>query len=94
MTLNTKINRGPLARTMCDSAFWKGQDDFPSSQLWSDEVEWEPKGASDNLGDFEIQWENTQPIFVEVKDPCWEGELEDNEKVGPRRSQPRNLFIT
>lgn len=139
MTFNSEIKLGPLTRAMCDSASWKGQDDFLSSQLWADEVEkvlsflevhgqferylpvlkgklsqrngalaeaivafffhrngfsilsWEPKGASDNLGEFEIQWKNTQPIFVEVKGPRWEGELEDDEKFGPRRGQPRYI---
>ena len=124
---------------MCDSASWKGQDDFPSSQLWADELEkvlsflqvhaqferylpvlkgkltqrdgalaearvafffhrngfsilsWEPKGASNRSGEFEIQWKNAQSIFVEVKGPRWEGELEDDEKFGPRRSQPRYI---
>ncbi len=54
-------------------------------------ISWEPKGASNRLGEFEIQWKNTQSIFVEVKGPRWEGELEDDEKVGPRRRQPRSI---
>jgi hypothetical protein len=139
MTFNPEIKLGPLTSAMCDSASWKGQDDFPSSQLWADEAEkilsflqvhgqferylprlkgkitqrdgalaearvafffhrngfsilsWEPKGASNRFGEFEIQWKNARPIFVEVKGPRWEGELEDNEKFGPRRSQPRYL---
>jgi len=139
MIFNPEMKLGPLTSAMCDSASWKGQDDFPSSQLWADEAEkvlsflqvhgqfqrylpvlkgkitqrdgalaearvafffhrngfsilsWEPKGASNRFGEFEIQWKNTRPIFVEVKGPRWEGELEDNEKFGPRRSQPRYL---
>lgn len=139
MTLNPEIRLGPLTSAMCDSASWKGQDNFPPSQLLANEVEkilsflqvhgqfqrylpvlkgkitqrdgalaearvafffhrngfsilsWEPEGASNRLGDFEVQWKKTRPIFVEVKGPRWEGELEDNEKFGPRRSQPRYL---
>jgi hypothetical protein len=52
-------------------------------------VSWEPKGASDRFGEFEIQWGNTKPIFVEVKGPRWEGELTEEEKFGPRRKQPK-----
>ena len=107
MTFNSEIKLGPLTRAMCDSPSWKGQDDFPSSQLWADELEkvlsflqvhaqfecylpvlkgkltqrdgalaearvafffhrngflilsWEPKGASDNLGEFEISFIST-----------------------------------
>ena len=102
MTFNSEIKLGPLTRAMCDSPSWKGQDDFPSSQLWADELEkvlsflqvhaqfecylpvlkgkltqrdgalaearvafffhrngflilsWEPKGASNRFGEFEI----------------------------------------
>lgn len=31
------------------------------------------------------------PFFVEVKGPRWEGELDDAEKFGPRRLQPRYM---
>lgn len=52
-------------------------------------VSWEPKGSSNTLGEFEIQWARTNPIFVEVKGPRWEGELEDNEIHGQRRHQQK-----
>ncbi len=52
-------------------------------------VAWEPTGLSNKLGEFEIQWPGTQPIFVEVKGPRWEGELSDAERKGPRRKKPR-----
>jgi hypothetical protein len=139
MTYNSEIKLGPLTRAICESASWKGQDDFPSNQIWADEVEkvlyflqiqgkferylpnlkgkltqrdgalaearvafffhlngflissWEPKGADNRLGEFDIQWKNTLPLFVEVKGPRWEGELEDYEKSGLRLSQPRYI---
>lgn len=52
-------------------------------------LSWEPQGASSRLGEFEVQWNSLQPIFVEVKGPRWEGELSDEELNGPRRHQPR-----
>src|SRR5262249_8736618 len=30
---------GPLSSTVVDRARWRGQDEFPSSQEWADEVE-------------------------------------------------------
>jgi hypothetical protein len=54
-------------------------------------LSWEPKGLSNKLGEFEIQWPDTQPIFVEVKGPRWEGELNDAERKGPRRKKPRYI---
>ncbi len=42
---------------------------------------WEPRGASGSLGEFEIQWKSTSPIFVEVKGPRWEGELDQSERT-------------
>jgi len=42
-------------------------------------ISWEPPGEKNRLGEFEIIWPNTKPIFVEVKGPRWEGELNDEE---------------
>jgi hypothetical protein len=134
-----EVKLGPLTQAICKDASWEGEDAFPSSQIWADEVEkvlsflqvkgqferylpmfrgtlvqrngalaearvafffhrngfsivsWEPRGLSNKLGEFEIQWPSTQPIFVEVKGPRWEGELDDAEKLGPRRQQPRDI---
>ena len=54
-------------------------------------ISWAPRGASSHLGEFEVQWNSLQPIFVEVKGPRWEGELSENELNGPRRHQPRYI---
>ncbi|MBW1795635.1 MAG: hypothetical protein JRJ38_14600 [Deltaproteobacteria bacterium] len=35
----TEITLGPLTSTVIDRARWAGEDDFPSSQLWADEIE-------------------------------------------------------
>lgn len=139
MNLHTEIVLGPLTQAICTKASWEGQDDFPSNQVWADEVErtlsflqvknqleryrsnlkgkltqrdgalaearvalflhrnnfsilsWEPKGASLKIGEFEIQWQNEEPIFVEVKGPRWEGELNGDEKSGSRKKQPRYI---
>jgi hypothetical protein len=50
-------------------------------------VSWEPMAESGHPGEFEIQWKNDPPIFVEVKAPGWEGELSEEEKRIPRRNK-------
>lgn len=130
---------GHLTKTIRHGASWQGLDEFPSTQMWADEVErvlsflqvhgqferylprlrgkltqrdgalaearvafffsrngfnivsWEPDGAGSNLGEFEVQWNSLQPVFVEVKGPRWEGELSKEELNGPRRSKPRHI---
>lgn len=46
---------------------------------------WEPQGSSNSLGEFEIQWNSSLPIFVEVKGPTWEGELNESELKNGRK---------
>lgn len=46
---------------------------------------WEPRTASGSLGEFEIQWKSTSPIFVEVKGPRWEGEMDQSERTIRKR---------
>jgi hypothetical protein len=50
---------------------------------------WEPKGNSNKFLEYEIQWQETKPIFVEVKGPRWEGELDISEIKGGRKQKPR-----
>ena len=38
-------------------------------------LNWEPMKVPDRPGDIDIQWMETEPIFVEVKGPGWKGEL-------------------
>ena len=46
---------------------------------------WEPRTASGSLGEFEIQWKSTSPIFVEVKGPRWDGDLDQTERTMRKR---------
>lgn len=134
MSFPSKETLGPLLRSMCNGASWWNKDDFPSNQIWADEIEkvlshldehnqfqrylpnlrgklsqrngalaearvafffcrngfsiisWEPHGNSNSLGEFEIQWDSTAPIFVEVKGPTWEGELNETERNSDRKN--------
>jgi len=52
-------------------------------------LSWEPAGDAGKTGEFEVQWRDTDPMFVEVKGPRWEGELASDEKTGPRRQGPK-----
>jgi hypothetical protein len=54
-------------------------------------LSWEPKSTTGKLGDLEIQWFDTGPIFVEIKGPDWQGELSDSEKMGERKTQLKYL---
>ncbi|MFQ5729708.1 MAG: hypothetical protein ACE5GN_05045 [Waddliaceae bacterium] len=42
-------------------------------------------------GDLEISWRGTEPLFLEVKCPRWEGELEENERQSGRKEQHKYL---
>jgi len=133
MSVPSGVTLGPLLQSVFRSASWEGQDDFPSNQIWADEIEkilthlkahnqlerylpnlrgkltqrngalaegrvsfflngigytiisWEPHGNANSLGEFEIQWKSSPPIFVEVKGPTWEGELGKNERNNGRK---------
>ena len=54
-------------------------------------LRFEPREVKDRPGDIDIQWKDTEPIFVEVKGPGWEGELSDEERRGVRRNQPKYI---
>jgi hypothetical protein len=43
-------------------------------------ISWEPPGAFHSIGEFEIQWQLENSIFVEVKGPGWRGELSSDER--------------
>ncbi|NPV58865.1 MAG: hypothetical protein HPY75_04275 [Actinobacteria bacterium] len=42
-----------------------------------------------NHVDLEIQWRDSPIIYCEVKNPGWEGELSDAEKLGARKRMPK-----
>ncbi len=133
LSVPSDVTLGPLLQLTCRGASWEGQDDFPSNQIWANEIEkvlshlkahnqlqrylsnlrgkltqrngalsegrvsfffwdigykiisWEPHGNANSLGEFEIQWKSSPPIFVEVKGPTWEGELGKNERDNGRK---------
>ena len=54
-------------------------------------LKWEPLEVPDRPGDLDIQWKETEQIFVEVKGPGWEGELSDEERKTGRKNQPKYI---
>ena len=54
---------------------------------------WAPEEVSGRPGDLEIQWLDTEPIFVEVKAPGWESELTQRERLGSRKDLPKNINL-
>ncbi len=72
-----------------DSALAEARASYFFNQKGFSIVSWEPKGSSNKPGEFEIKWAETNSIFVEVKAPRWEGELDCKEKHGQRRHQKK-----
>jgi hypothetical protein len=54
-------------------------------------LKWEPQEPGKNPGDLEIQWKETEPIFVEVKGRDWQGELSKDELRAKRQDQPKYI---
>lgn len=54
-------------------------------------LRWEPEEVKNRPGDLEIQWRGTEPIFVEVKAPDWEGELTVRERQAGRKEHPKYI---
>jgi hypothetical protein len=52
---------------------------------------WEPEEVRGRPGDLEVQWRETEPIFVEVKGPNWEGELTEDERQNGRKELPKYI---
>lgn len=52
---------------------------------------WQPRAKPQIPGDLEIQWMDTEAIFVEVKGPGWEGELTPDEIAAQRQHQPKYI---
>ena len=51
---------------------------------------WEPEEVPGVPGDLEIAWPDTEPIFLEVKCPSWQGELSEGERDS-RIKQPKYI---
>jgi hypothetical protein len=52
---------------------------------------WEPVAVAGIPGDIEISWRDTEPLFLEVKCPSWEGELEKKEIQAGRTERPKYI---
>jgi hypothetical protein len=52
---------------------------------------WEPEEVANHPGDLEIQWRASEPIFVEVKGPGWEGELSQEALDSGRQRLPKYI---
>jgi len=53
-------------------------------------TEWEPK-VTNQPGDLEVRWQQTTPIFAEIKHPTWESELSEEERDAGRKDQPQHI---
>lgn len=54
-------------------------------------LRWEPEEVPDRPGDIDIQWRDTEAIFVEVKGPGWEGELSKEALDAGRQHGPKYI---
>jgi hypothetical protein len=54
-------------------------------------LRWEPEEVAGRPGDLDIQWRETEPVFVEVKGPGWEGELSREEILARRQDGPKYI---
>lgn len=54
-------------------------------------LQWEPEAVAGRPGDLDIQWRDTEPFFVEVKGPGWEGELTRDEIAEGRTTAPKYI---
>ena len=52
-------------------------------------LDWEPIAVPNRPGDIEIQWQDGEPLFIEVKGPGWEGELSPEEIRSGRQHLPK-----
>jgi len=50
-------------------------------------VDWKPRGAAANEGEYTVQGQSRQRIFVEVKSPGWEGEVSEVERRAGRLAE-------
>jgi hypothetical protein len=54
-------------------------------------LRWEPEEVAGRPGDLEIQWRSSEPMFLEVKGPDWEGELTEAERRAGRKDLPKYI---
>jgi hypothetical protein len=53
--------------------------------------DWEPKGEGNHEGEFRMQRTGEPSIFVEVKSPGWEAQIQDEERRKDRSKKPKFL---
>ena len=54
-------------------------------------VEWEPPGNNNKKGEYSITPNGEDVVFVEVKSPGWEGQLDPEEQRSVRKKQPKYM---
>lgn len=54
-------------------------------------LRWESEEVPNHPGDLEIQWQEGERVFVEVKGPGWEGELTAEERRDGRTRLPKYI---
>lgn len=52
-------------------------------------VQWEPPGNGNFIGEFSVQALPSQPLFVELKSPGWEGQLSQERRDAGRARQEK-----
>jgi hypothetical protein len=54
-------------------------------------VEWEPPGADGSKGEFVVESQSKERVFVEVKGPGWQGEVTPEQRKSGRLKQPKYI---
>ncbi len=80
-----------LRATERDGALAEARVGFYFHRLGFSILGWEPEAVSGIPGDLEISWQGSEPLFLEVKCPRWEGELEENERRAGRKERGKYL---
>jgi hypothetical protein len=52
-------------------------------------VQWEPPGKGNFIGEFSVQALPSEPVFVEIKSPGWEGQLSQEQRDAGRAKQEK-----
>jgi hypothetical protein len=74
-----------------DGAFAEARVAFFFHRNGFDITDWEPAAVVGRPGDLEVRWRNSEPIFVEVKGPGWEGELTLEQIQAGRQHGPKYI---
>jgi hypothetical protein len=74
-----------------DGAFAEARVAFFFHRIGFKITDWEPVAVANRPGDLEMRWRDSEPIFVEVKGPGWEGELAQEEIKAGRQHAPKYI---